>query len=160
MKTALLCVAFAMLSGCATMGYVSPAQQAANAKRIEAIIALKIGSSTLADVEAAYSSEHCLDFDHASQSAQIDNDVAAQNCSVMGLGSTPPITTLIYVEHSSWSPSCWSDPDGCQDLTQETTLTTTYTFGDSGTLESESTKSECTAYVNEYVFDNGCIDHD
>lgn len=142
------------------MGYVSPAQQAANEKQLEAVLAIREGVSTIADVESAYRGEHCLDIDNASQQDQIKNDFASSNCAVIGLDSKPPVQTLIYVEHSSWSPSCWSDPDGCQDLTQETTLTTTYTFGADGILKSESAQTECTAYVNEYIFKNGCIDHD
>lgn len=148
----------ASLAGCVSLG--PTVSQVAAAKSLDAIMSLKAGVSTLADVESAYSGEHCLDVDHASQQAQLKNDFASQNCAVIGMGGKPPITALIYVEHSSWSPSCWSDPDGCEDLTQETTFTTTYTFGAGGVLKSESAKTECTAYVNEYIFKNGCIDHD
>lgn len=84
----------------------------------------------------------------------------ATHCTLDTLGTSPPETMLTYIMQSDWSPSCFQDSIGCQSVDQVTTFQLVYIFNERGILKSESSHSDCTAYVNEYVFDHGCLDHD
>lgn len=149
-RTTLVLLCFgvsAMLASCATMpsnDWVPSLQQ------IKAAGALKTGIATVADVEAAYGVP-CVPSSEMSVST---------HCLIDQVPTQPPETLLMYNIVSDWSPSCWSDPDGCETVTQSTMLQISYVFDSNGLLKSVSSSSSCTAYVGEYRFDNGCLDHD
>ena len=119
-------------------------------KQVEAAAALKTGVATVADVEAIYAVK-CEPMASASATAP---------CVVFVNNGPIPQTLLIYNTISDWSPSCWSDPVGCTTLSQSTTRQISYVFDAHGLLKSVSLGSSCTAYVGEYKFENGCLDHD
>lgn len=119
-------------------------------QQLEAVRALKVGVATIADIEAAYG-----------QPCAADGTVPTlqDHCFVVGKIGEPAGILLTYTMASDWSPSCFTDEVGCATVDQITYLSITYTFDASGIWRSVSSTSNCTAYVGEYVIDNGCIDH-
>lgn len=135
-----------LLASCATvspLGGFSP-----SLAQIKAAQALKPGVSTIADVEAIYGVP-CVP---ESSMTGAEPCVIAVNPGYSSM--------LMYNMVSDWSPSCWSDPAGCENVSQVTNSTLAYIFDSHGLLKTEKFDSSCTAYVWEYSFKNGCLDHD
>lgn len=119
-------------------------------QQFKAAALLKPGVATIADVEAIYAVK-CEPMASASATAP---------CTVFVNNGPIPQTLLMYSFITDWSPSCWSDPVGCETLSQSTSRQISYVFDAQGVLKSVSFDSSCTAYVGQYKFDNGCLDHD
>jgi hypothetical protein len=135
----------ASLDGCATMplnGWSPSLQQ------IKSADALKPGVATLADVEKIYGVQ-CV-----SEARMVGDEACV-------IAVNPGYSTmLMYNMASDWSPSCWEDSAGCQNVSQVTSSTLTYIFDARDVLKTMKYDSSCTAYVAEYSFKNGCLDHD
>ena len=146
MKIALMCAVAALLSACATVAPMN--SWGPTLAQIKAASALKVGVSTVANVEAVYGVP-CV------PESQMTGSEACVIAVIPGYS-----TLLMYNMRSEWQPSCWEDIYGCQSVSQVTNSTLSYRFDAHGILASSKFDSSCTAYVNEYVFKNGCLDHD
>jgi hypothetical protein len=106
------------------------------------------GRSTIAEVEGIYG----LDCPNSALVKPLSN------CFIVGTVGKDPEVELTYMTDNVWSPSC--DTDVCPDSYQETFNSYTYVFNTAGVFEKQEFTSECTAHVGEYIFKNGCIDHE